>query len=71
MTIPRVAERRDIERGENPCVRYLGVRIPEELFDSVKAAADRDRRTLTAWVTIALEEHLAEQERHERDRGAQ
>jgi hypothetical protein len=67
MTVQRVDERPDIERGENPVVRYLGVRIPDELFEAVKAAAERDRRTLTAWVTIALEQHLARQERRERE----
>ena len=69
MVLPRVDDGPESERSDNPAVRYLGVRIPDDLFEAVKDAAERDRRTLTAWVTIALERHLAEQQGREREQG--
>ena len=68
MSSSRVDESRETERSDNLSVRYLSVRIPDELFEAVKDAAERDRRTMTAWVTIALEQHLAEQESREREK---
>ena len=46
------------------------VRVSEDLKRRLEAAAERLRQTQTAWVTHAIEEHLARQETGETADGA-
>jgi predicted HicB family RNase H-like nuclease len=45
--------------------RWVHFRIPEDVHDRIKAVAAADRRSLSAWVTVACEKALesAEAER--------
>ena len=66
MTAQRADRPDDLDRDDNLDMRYISARIPDELFEQVKAAAERDRRTVTAWLTIAIEKSLADQEQREK-----
>jgi hypothetical protein len=61
--------RADSERTEAPdimdAVRYLSLRVDDQLHERVRAAADRDMRTLTAWLTRAVIAALEAQEERE------
>jgi|KBSMisStandDraft_5_1062788.scaffolds.fasta_scaffold1618019_1 predicted HicB family RNase H-like nuclease len=52
-------------------MRWVNVRVGDELYERIKAAADADRRSLSNWIAFACEEKLArtERERTERERG--
>jgi predicted HicB family RNase H-like nuclease len=43
-------------------VRYLSVRVEDDLYERVRAAAQQDRRSMNVWVTIALERAVEDQE---------
>jgi hypothetical protein len=48
--------KRSIDRHKQKTVSF---RLPEELMESFRALADRNRRTLSGEVRIAIENHLA------------
>lgn len=48
-------------------MRYLSVRVEDELYARVRAAAEADRRSMNTWVTLALERAVAEAERKRSD----
>jgi hypothetical protein len=50
---------------KRPGKRVLYIELPEEFVDRVEALADRNHRTLTGEVTLALENHLAKHEQGE------
>ena len=39
--------------------RWVHFRIPEDVHDRIQAAAAKDRRSLSNWVTVACEKALA------------
>jgi predicted HicB family RNase H-like nuclease len=53
--------------GQDEPVRYIGVRVADELYEKVRAAAEADRRSINVWVTLVLERAVAEIEREQRD----
>lgn len=48
--------KRSTDRHKQKTVSF---RLPEELMDSFRSLADRNRRTLSGEVRIAIENHLA------------
>jgi hypothetical protein len=50
-------------------MKYLQVRLGDDLYSRLKAAADRDHRSLNGEVIVALERFLADAEREQRARG--
>jgi predicted HicB family RNase H-like nuclease len=50
-------------------MRWVNVRVGEELYERIKAAAEADRRSLSNWIGVACEEKLAriERERNRQD----
>jgi hypothetical protein len=52
-------------------MRHVGLRLTDDLYDKVKAAADEDRRPLNTWVTIVLEGAIADLERRRREENGQ
>jgi hypothetical protein len=49
-------------------MRTLSIRVDDETFAAITDAARRDRRTVTAWVSLACEQRLADQlEREQRE----
>jgi hypothetical protein len=47
-----------VPSSKRPGKRHLYIEIPEALGQALEALADKNRRTITAEVTIALENHL-------------
>ena len=54
-------------RGDGPGsiepVRFISVRVPDELHERIRAAAEDDRRSISNWVIITLEQALDELDR--------
>jgi hypothetical protein len=53
-------------------VKSLGIRVSDTVYAAVKAAAERDKRSMANWIALAIDEKLtrsAEGERTERERG--
>ena len=48
-------------------MRWLNVRVGDELYERIKHAAEDDRRSMSNWASVAFEEKLARIER-ERNR---
>jgi len=44
-------------------VRYISLRVPDELYDRVRQHADADRRSLNVYLIILIENALDEIER--------
>ncbi len=44
-------------------MKQLNVRLPEELHEKLKVAAERDRRSLNAMIIVMIERGLAEGDR--------
>ncbi len=49
------------QKGNEP-MTYLRIRIPSEMKEDLQREADRDRRTLSDYVRIVLEDHLKQRE---------
>ena len=54
---------------ETSPVRYVGLRVPDDLHAWLTAMSERDRRSLNSEVIVLLEEVKAVRERAERERG--
>jgi hypothetical protein len=67
--IQRRADENDgIGTGTMTDMRYIGVRVSDQLYEQVKRLADTDRRSLNVYITILLERAVADAERGSRDR---
>ena len=44
--------------GDKPMVTQFTLRLPEELREELQRLADKDRRKLSDYIRIALEEHV-------------
>lgn len=43
-------------------MRYLSVRVEDDLYERVREAAKQDRRSVNVWVTLVLERAVEEAE---------
>jgi len=48
------------KKGESP---FLRVRVPRQTLEALRRIAKRDRRTVSDWVRLALEDALKKGER--------
>ena len=48
-------------------MRSLGIRVTERVYALVKAAAEREHRSMSNWVQVAIEERLARDEHSKRE----
>src|SRR5262245_15205119 len=63
-TLRAMSKKQTGEASSSPGKSYhkhpvLGLRLPADLVDLMRTLAARERRTLTAQISLALEEHLA------------
>jgi hypothetical protein len=53
-------------------VKSLGIRVTDTVYAGIKAAAERDKRSMANWIALAIDEKLtrsSEGEQADRDRG--
>jgi hypothetical protein len=54
---------------EELTVKSLGIRVTDTLYAAIKAAAERDHRSMANWITLAIQEKLARSTEDERNKG--
>jgi hypothetical protein len=53
-------------------VKSLGIGVTDTVYAGIKAAAERDKRSMANWIALAIDEKLtrsSEGEQADRDRG--
>jgi ion channel len=58
--------------AKSDTVKSLGIRVTDTVYAGIKAAAERDKRSMANWIALAIDEKLtrsSEGEQADRDRG--
>ena len=53
-------------------MKSLGIRVTDTVYATIKAAAERDKRSMANWIALAIDEKLTRSsagEQADRDRG--
>ena len=48
-------------------MKSLGIRVTDTVYEAIKAAAERDKRSMANWITLAIQEKLARSTEDERN----